>query len=177
MNTVADTGLAKTVAMEKEVFNCQPPTGGPATIRDVETFIELVEHASSTGVTTVTRGVQVATCDKSLATGTVRCSNRILPLGSPNPTPLKGCQLANPQPLGTVQMNTVTLSPFVKTVKVEKEVFNCSGAIGDVYVFTELVEQRTSTSYKPFVTVFDGIVCFKVPSTGAVRSCAQFPTH
>jgi hypothetical protein len=37
MNTVVGGGVAKTVAMEKELFDCQDPAAGTTFSRDVET--------------------------------------------------------------------------------------------------------------------------------------------
>jgi hypothetical protein len=177
-NTVASGTLVKTVAMEKEVFNCTPTAGGAPTIRDQETFIDLIERTSTTGIGPVgSPQVESATCDKSLSNGLVRCSSVPVSLGTVS-APIAGCT-QGPQPPGP-QMNTVTIGKFVKTVKVEKELFTCGSSIADVYVFTEVIEQQTSTpagpTYSPLATRFVGVVCYKSASAGTITSCAQFNT-
>ena len=184
MNTVQVNDLAKTVAMEKELFSCQDQAAGSSFSRDVETFVELIEQASATNVRTVARRVQIATCDKNFApTGAVKCRATDIPLGPPIPNPLEGCQPPAPgsvvqTPPDPVEMNSVAILDFIKTIKVEKEVLNCHGAIGDVYLFTEVIERKTAATqgYAPFATRFEGIICRKDPQRGVITGCNRFTT-
>src|SRR5262249_44683784 len=79
------------------------------------------------------------------------------------------------QPSHPVQMSTVTLANgLVKTVKVEEEVFDCSGRIGDVYVFTDVGELAGRNGFSSVGTTFDGVICLKDESTAKVVSCKLF---
>jgi hypothetical protein len=72
-------------------------------------------------------------------------------------------------------MQTVSLpGGLVKTVKVEKEVLDCGGAIGDVYVFTELIERASANSFTRPAALFAGVVCLKNAATAQVTSCKVF---
>lgn len=184
MNTVQVDDLAKTIAMEKELFSCQDPAAGATFSRDVETFVEVIEQATATNVTRVARRVLIVTCDKNFApTGVVDCRTANIPLGPKVPSALQGCQTPPPgsvvrTPADPVEMNSVALLDFIKTIKVEKEVLNCPGFIGDVYLFTEVLEKRTTgaSGYVPFSTRFDGILCRKDPQQGVITSCTRFET-
>ena len=79
------------------------------------------------------------------------------------------------QPTHPIEMGTVTLRDgFVKTVRVDKEVFDCSGRIGDVYLFTEVIEATASSGFRPVRTQFEGVVCFKNETTAQVVECKLF---
>ncbi len=180
MNTVAAGGLFKTVAMEKEIFNCIDTTGALAQIRDVETFLEVVEN----GPNLVEIRPEIATCIKSFVNFQIHCRTAPLVLGK-TATPLLGCNPSSESaPFAPVIMNTV-LSGIVKTIKVEKEIFQCvntagtAPSIGDVYVFTEIDEARTTlpsgvVTYRPTAHKFMGVVCYKQESTATVTACNQF---
>jgi hypothetical protein len=183
MNTVVVAGVAKTVAMEKELFDCQDPATGEAFSRDVETFVELVEQDVGTDLRTRARRVMVATCDKNFTpTGSVSCRASNISLGAPVPNPLLGCRPLPPTgavktPADPVEMNSVALGEFIKTIKLEKEVLGCDNAIGDVYLFTEVIEKRTTApSYTSFANRFEGIMCLKNPALGVIQSCTRFTT-
>ena len=185
MNTVVVNGHAKTVAMEKELFDCQAQDGTVQFVRDVETFVEIIERATSTNVTTVARRVIIATCDKNwLPNGSVSCRTANITLGGLVGDALKGCRPLPPggvvrNPEDPVEMNTVVMGDFIKTIKVEKEVFACAnGRIGDLYLFTELIERRSSAAPipAPFAERFDGIMCFKDPAQGVIERCTRVRT-
>jgi len=173
--------------MEKEVFDCFNRQGTLTQVKDVETFIEVVERAQQTRkskleVPTVAKSAAAATCVKDLASGRVSCRFDRLPLGT-SQAPLAGCSLKSgtypfgpvAQPTHPVQMETVSLpGGAVRTVKVEKEVFDCSGSIGDVYVFTELLERAGAKSFAPPVASFHGVVCLKNAATARVTGCRVF---
>ena len=185
MNTVVVAGHAKTVAMEKELFDCRSAETGDRFARDVETFVEIVERASSTTVTTVARRVIVATCDKNFDDGSVSCRTASVALGGLVGNALSGCEPPLPggvirNPADPVEMNTVVMGDFIKTIKLEKEVLECGeDRVGDVYLFTELIERRSSAAPipVPFSNRFDGIMCFKDTSQGAIVSCNRVRTQ
>jgi hypothetical protein len=183
MNTVVVAGVAKTVAMEKELFDCQDPATGSTFSRDVETFVELIERDVGTNINTVARRVLVAICDKSFSTGKVACRSSSPPLGAPVGNPLLNCRPLPATgvvrtPADPVEMNSVAMGEFIKTIKLEKEVLACQNRIGDVYVFTEVIERRTTaaSAYVPFATRFEGIMCLKNPQLGVIESCTRFTT-
>jgi hypothetical protein len=191
LNVVAVRKLAKTIVMEKEVFDCFNAQGALTQVKDVETFIEVVERARQTakskpGMAIVAKSAAAATCVKNLTSGRVSCRFDRLPLGT-SQTPLAGCSLKSgtypfepvAQPKHPVQMETVSLpGGIVRTVKVEKEVFDCGGAIGDVYVFTELLERAVANSFRPPVASFHGVVCLKNAATARITGCRVFaPTN
>jgi hypothetical protein len=185
LNVVAVKNLAKTIAVEKEVFSCFDAQSRLAQIKTVDTTIEFTERGG-TGtkptLVTVSKAIESDTCVKDTTTGRVSCKAEAIPLGATE-TPLTKCQLtkgtypfdAVQQPAHPIEMETVTLDDgFVKTVQVEKEVFDCEGRIGDVYVFTELVEATQANGFAHVRTQFDGVACFKNETTAQVVSCKLF---
>src|SRR3954470_9949290 len=90
LNTVAAGGQAKSVVMEKEIYECSKSNGGQQ-VRDVQTFIEIFESADEGGVATVATRVIAAMCVKDLDVGTVRCSHQSVPVGGTLTKPLADC--------------------------------------------------------------------------------------
>jgi hypothetical protein len=179
LNTVAADGLFKTVAMEKEIFTCRNAAGNPVVIRDLETFIEVIQRAN--GEIVVLR-VELATCNKDFRNDRVSCAIVPLPLAAPEQTPLEGCDIETQQvPADPVQMNTAITGPVVKTIKVEKEWFRCGDRVRDIYVFTEIMERRQQVAgggetYVPFLRRAFGVVCVKNVRAGRIQSCRRFGT-
>jgi hypothetical protein len=185
LNVVAVKNLAKTIAVETEVFSCFDAQSNLAQIKDVDTTIELIERGSTGAkptLTTVSKSIMAETCSKNLQTGRVSCKAETLPLGVTE-TPLTKCQVTKGtypfdtvvQPTHPLEMNTVTLDDgLVKTVRVDKEVFDCSGRIGDVYLFTEVVEATNPSGFSLDRTQFEGVVCFKNETTAKVSECKLF---
>jgi hypothetical protein len=195
LNLVSLHNVAKTIVMEKEVFNCYDSQSTLATVRDVQTFIEMIErgvpgksygkhgeHDSSPGVRPLGKMVQADTCIKDLKGGGVSCQTVNLQLGVTT-KPLDRCRVTKgtypfavvPQPTHPVEMSTVTLGGgLVKTVAVEKEVFDCAGQIGDLYLFTEVIEQSKGYDVRPVSTQFEGVMCLKNESTAQLVSCKLF---
>jgi hypothetical protein len=186
MNTVLQDGLFKTVVMEKEVFECTLDGQNFTQVRDVETFIEIVEQGGPKNVRVVEKRVEAATCIKDFAAGTVDCRARTIDLGT-SVAPLADCRVAQEAtpPRDPVEMNTVAPpNGAIKTIKVEKEILDCSTgtgpAIGDLYLFTEIIEARTETAtgaptLRPTRKRFEGILCFKSAERAALIQCVQFP--
>jgi hypothetical protein len=185
LNTVAVGSLFKTIAMEKELFNCGT-AGAPTTQqRDVETFIELVEDLKGQLVQPPT--VMLTNCVSAPAAGTVTCVNKNPPLNPANPTPLKGCQPNTfKTPDDPVAMNTAVSNGIAKTIKVDKSWYTCDTPQGvviqDVYVFNEILEHRGTVagSNTPTMTPFAhrtfGVVCSKVEARAVITGCAPFRT-
>jgi hypothetical protein len=188
---VAVHDLAKAIAMGKKEFNCYDAQSTLAQVTDVETFIELTE----TGVThkhkhpgfrALGKAVAVATCVKDLKSGAVHCKSARVPLGVTR-TPLSKCTLTRgtypfptiEQPTHPVEMATAVLANgLVKTVKVEEEVFDCGGRIGDLYLFTDMGEIAHGSGFDTVGTTFEGVVCLEDESTAALVSCKLFtPGH
>jgi hypothetical protein len=207
LNVVTVRSMAKSIAMEKEVFNCFDAQSRLAQVKDVETFIEIVDSASgnsgakakqdkkndkskgtsngkdtSPSVRTVSQRIDIVTCVKDLTSGQVSCKSVAMALGTTT-TPLRGCSATHgtypfeaiQQPTHPVEMETVVLAGgLVKTVKVEKEVFECAGRIADLYLFTNVHEVVTSSGAQQLGTRFDGVVCFKDEARGTIASCQLF---
>jgi hypothetical protein len=190
LNLVGSRDLAKTIAMQKEIFGCFVPAGGvlrQVGAIDVETFIELVQRSGRRGIRTVARRVSVAACTKR--TGGINeppiriaCVSRPVKLGT-LPTPFPGCAFTR-LPRDPVVMDTLRLRSrdrtFVKTVKLEKKILDCDNEILDVFVFTKVVERQRDGDFVPVSTTFNAIACAKERTTrGAVPRvrCARIPTN
>jgi hypothetical protein len=196
LNLVALRGSAKTIAMEKEVFDCFNAQSTLEQIKDVETFIELVAGAGhdrkkdSSGrhesngqpsPSAAALSVSTVTCSKSLIDGRVACSTGAVPIGVTQ-APLAGCSMtrgtypfaAVEQPTHPVEMSSVVVGEAVKTVKVEKEVFDCAGRVADLYLFTNRVETASHGSFGPAKTTFTGVVCFKNEGKAQITDCKVF---
>jgi hypothetical protein len=174
MNTVPLFGfMAKTVAMEKEVITC----ANSSFIVDTETFVEVVERGSKV----IDKRVEVTQCFKELRpsannVGTIKCRPpRDIPIGPPIDRPLRGCT-ALPSPSDPVEMNTVALKNLVKTIKLDKENFQCGIDVMDVYLFTEVIEKASFFDVKPIEKRYEGIVCRKLVSDFFIDRCNSFPT-
>jgi hypothetical protein len=185
LNTVAFATFFKTIAMEKELFNCGV-NGQVSQQRDVETFIELVENLK--GGLVGGPSFWLTTCISNPPTGVVSCKNTKPPLQPVNSTPLKGCQPASfAYPDDPVEMTSAVNSGVVKTIKVDKSWYTCDTSAGvvirDIYVFTETLEARTTISgtntatVAPFLQKSFGIVCTKVESRATITGCAPFRTQ
>jgi hypothetical protein len=199
LNAVAVKRLAKAIAMKKEVFNCFDAQSKLSQVRDQETFVELVERSGGKSdarngkerrahggkpprLTTVAARVESVTCVKDLVSGRVGCKSEDVPLGTTD-TPLAKCTTTSgtypfdpiTQPSHPVEMSTVVFGKgIVKTIKVENEVFSCSGQIGDLYLFTEIIEQAKADTITPFARQFAGVMCFKDEARARVVACKLF---
>jgi hypothetical protein len=185
LNVVAVRNLAKTIAVEKEVFSCFDAQSRLARIKNVDTTIEFAERGGAgkkPTLVTVGKAIEAETCTKDITTGSIACKAEAIPLGVTE-TPLKNCQLtkgtypfdALQQPTHPIEMATVRLNDgLVKTVQVEKEIFDCAGRIGDVYLFTELVEATQANGFTHVRTQFEGVVCFKSETTAQLVACKLF---
>jgi hypothetical protein len=175
LNVVASGRVAKTIAMQKEIFACLPQVdaaGRQIGAIDVETFVEFVQRAERRGIATIARRVRVAACRKRIvgveqAPIEIACETRRVPLGE-LPTPFPGCAFTG-LPRDPVVMDSARLrfrgSRFVKTVKLEKEIFDCTSHILDVFLFTEVVERRNKRGFVTVATTFDAIACAKERTT------------
>lgn len=185
LNVVAVGRQVKAVAMQKEVFNCFDGQTTVAQIKDVETFIELIGRRTSRKnlIAATARRVEAITCTKNLRSGRVGCGVEPVQVGVAT-APVAGCSPVHgsypfdpvEQPSHPVEMASVVLGRnLVHTVKVEKEVFDCGGRIGDVYLFTEITE--ASKGSRPLRTVarrFSGVVCLKDAVRAKVVGCRAF---
>jgi hypothetical protein len=185
LNAVPRKDLVKVVVMEKETFNCYDARSTLAQIKDVETFVEVVEQSDggkNAGMTTVRMAVEAATCIKDLKTGKVSCKSESIPLAVTD-TPLLRCTPTRStypfaviqQPSHPVEMETVVSDDkLVTTIKVEKEIYDCSGQLGDLYVFTERVELADGKTFKTVQRRFSGVICFKDETAAKITSCKLF---
>jgi hypothetical protein len=63
---------------------------------------------------------------------------------------------------------------LVATMKVEKEIYDCSGQLGDLYLFTERVEKADGDTFTTVQRRFNGVICFKNETAAKVTSCKLF---
>ena len=191
LNLVATRGLTKAIVMEKEVFDCYDAQSTLKQIKDVETFVELVDRGphkkgsaahGKRAVRAPAVSVVAVTCTKGLASGRVSCKTEAVALGV-TATPLRGCRPTRgtypfapvEQPSHPVEMSTVAAGGgVVKTVKVEKEVFDCGGRIGDLYLLTQRVATAGGESFGRARTRFSGFICLKNEATARVAQCKLF---
>ncbi|MBI3659704.1 hypothetical protein HY230_04455, partial [Candidatus Acetothermia bacterium] len=191
MNSVVVNNLVKTVKMEKEVFECgpdvNPADGNPDsvdTIRDVELFTEILEFVGfdDQGNFAVNRFVspnpkktfEVVICDKlfnSAAVPGISIACNQFPIPTAQTFELVNCHPAEQVIiLDPVEMNTVVTRRFIKTIKAEKEIFECGlpgtnkRVIVDVNLFTEIFEFLNGQLFKKF---FEATICVKDPSSGS----------
>jgi hypothetical protein len=183
LNLVAVNGFVKAIAMQKEVFNCFDSRGSVESIKDVETFVELVGRLENGKPKSVARRVEAVTCAKDFRSGGVECGTRAVQLGHSS-APLTGCSPVSgtypfepvAQPAHPVEMSTVVVEKRrAHTVKVEKEVLDCGGRIGDLYLFTEIhQEAEKGKTVRPVSTVFAGVICLKDAVRASVVGCRLF---
>ena len=185
LNVVPRKDLVKAVTMEKETFNCYDAKSTLAQIKDLETFVEVVEQSQggrSPGMTTVRVAVDAVTCVKDLKNGRVSCKSESIPLAVTD-KPLTRCTPTRSnypfaliqQPSHPVEMETVVSDDkLVTTIKVEKEIYDCSGQLGDLYLFTERVEFADANTFRPVQRRFSGVICFKDETAAKLTACKVF---
>jgi hypothetical protein len=197
LNTVAVGRFVKSIAMEKEEVRCvQSPSGNTVQIYDVEIFVEIIERAQRGKVQPIEKRVELAVCAKDVrpqrTPPRISCNARDVPL-QPIPDAFVGCGWTVKQPRDPVEMNTVVVQnstipiplplpvgePLIKTVKVEKELFDCDGPVVEIFLFTEIVESGAKASFHAVSKTFEAILCRKEQATieraPAVR-CMVLPT-
>ncbi len=184
LNTVVVGRVSKTVAMEKEIFRCFNKTDPHASVIrtiDVETFVDIIERASHGDVKAVDKHIEVASCTKdrellSHSPERVPCDTKNVTLRDV-PSPFGGCARTS-LPQDPVEMNTVSLlgGELVKTIKVEKEIWDCDSTILDLYLFTEIVEGRSTSGFRPVSKAFEAIICQKERITSGVPPAVRCGT-
>jgi hypothetical protein len=163
LNVVAAGDTATTTGMEKDILEC---AGKATQTRDLETFIEVVQRLTPTGLTDLAVRVHTALCIKDFTVGVVQCSRKNVPVGGQLTNPLNGCKNAGVQPADPVQMVGKGVGTGYKTTKLEKQVVECpDGTLNDLYVFTDVLTTNPPTA-SPSTTTFRAIVCSWTPSTG-----------
>ena len=165
LNTVAAGDTARTIAMEKDILVCKKGND-QAQIRDLETFIEVVQKAGANGLTTQSVNVHTALCTQDMQGGGVACARQNLGVSGSVSKPLAGCYPYDQQPGDPVQMNSKGVGAWFKTTKVEKTVYVCpNGSFAHLYVFTDIVSPNPPTTAAS-TTKFYGVVCYLDPTTG-----------
>ena len=165
LNTVAAGDTARTIAMEKDILICKKGND-QAQIRDVETFIEVVQKAGANGLTTQSVNVHTALCTQDMQGGGVACARQNIGLSGGSSKPLAGCDPYEQQPGDPVQMNSKGVGAWFKTTKVEKTVYVCpNGSFAHLYVFTDVVSANPPTTASS-TTKFYGVVCYLDPTSG-----------
>jgi len=149
--------------MEKDILQC---AGAATQTRDLETFIEVIQRATPSGLADVTVRIHTALCIKDFSVGRVQCSRKNVPLGGELANPLSGCKNSDQQPSDPVQMVGKGVGTWFKTTKLEKQVLECpNGAVSDLYVFTDVLSANPPTAAAS-TTTFRAIVCTWAPPVG-----------
>lgn len=177
--------LIKHVIMEKEIYNCVRDPGTPDErpfVRDIETFIEIIQRVQAGRAVPVEKRVEQVICDKGAPPGGffgITCSTRDVPLEQAPPA--FDCPPARPEMTDPTEMNTVITSrqDIIKTLKVDKEVLQCSESPTEahVYLFTEIVEQRAggpADTIRITEKKFQAITCEASLNGGEIQSCSHF---
>lgn len=184
VNAAAAKDLVKTVVMKKAVFECFDANSALTELRDLETFVHLVERADrgkTQSIAAIGLRVETVTCVKDLASGRVTCSVTGVPLGSTD-APIQGCSPTSgtypfdrlEQPSHPVEMTTRSVSGLLSTTKVENEVFDCAGEIGDLYLLTGIAQEAASTTFAPRGRRFAGVMCLTDEATATLTKCMLF---
>jgi hypothetical protein len=195
LNSVVSGRFVKSVAMEKELVRCvNLQSRVVVRVYDAELFIEIIERAWKGTIAPIEKRVELAVCAKDVrpqrTAPRVTCSARDVPL-QPFPDPFVGCGWVTNQPSDPVEMNTVALQgrrlhfsfhageALIKTIKVEKELFDCDGPVVDLFLFTEIVEAESKGTIRPISKTFEAILCRKeraTPEAAPRVRCMQVPT-
>jgi hypothetical protein len=190
LNSVSPGGIGKTIVNDLETFDCYNAQSTLAALKQVHTFIELVDrgrggrHPASLAVA---RTVEEHVCTDNLVGGGVSCKTVNVPLGTTT-TPIKGCAVVSgtypfasiAQPAEPLELGTVRLAGgIVETVAVTKQVFDCQGDIGDLYLFAETSERvKGQGTPSSLGTKYEGVICKKDAATAAILACQLFtPTN
>jgi hypothetical protein len=92
--------------------------------------------------------------------------------------PLSQCRISSPQPIDAVEMNTVVIGSKVKTIHVEKHLFDCPTNVAglflkaDVSIIIEKFEDLSGTVPPKFT--FESVTCVTNPNL-VLPICQQFP--
>jgi hypothetical protein len=185
LNAVPVATIRKAVISNTELFDCFDAHSTLASLKQVQTFIELVDVQSAgshSALSAVARTVETHTCSEDLVGGGIVCQTTSVPLGVTK-TPLAGCSVRSgtypfapvAQPSDPVAMATVPLTAgVVETVSVTIQVFDCRGSIGDLYLIAETGENVGAGHSPPLAlgTRYEQIICMKDAGTATVQSCA-----
>jgi hypothetical protein len=167
----ADPDIVKTVAMEKEIYEC-----GNGAVIDSETFVEILEQHREVGfggmlTRPVISDIEAVTCTKDFVKGSVDCAAREVPLRDTF-DPLRGCTPAAEQPRDPVEMNTIAVGlNSILTTKVEKEVLACGDRVGELFIYSEIHERPRGdpAGFGPVSKRFEVVACFKSRVTSSAE--------
>jgi hypothetical protein len=174
--------LFKHVIMQKTVFNCVADSGTPnerSFIRDVETFIEIIQRVQAGRTVPVEKRVEEVICDKGAPPSSFEVSCTVRDITLEQVAPDFTCP-SGPGPTDPTEMNTAITSrqDVVKTLKVDKEIFECGPFLSvHVYLFTEIVEQRAGGAADSIPVTekkFQAIACLMNNRTGEMGPCEHF---
>jgi hypothetical protein len=92
------------------------------------------------------------------------------------PANIGACRVSLTPPTDATDMNTVIIGSKVKTIHVEKEVFDCQSPtayIVDVSIYTEILENLATYPNVASNKTFEAITCVKEANTGNVVGCQK----
>lgn len=105
-----------------------------------------------------------------------------LQAGAQQIPPLVGCRVSLTPPTDATDMNTIVTGTKVKTIHVEKQVFDCQAQImpipaytyiADVTIYTEIFEDLANFPSVIPKKTFESITCVKDAKTGNVLGCQK----
>ena len=172
MNTVRAKDIAKTIHVEKEIFECLLIQGDLPVIVDLTTIAEIYENMTSKSI--IRKQAEVVTCIKDPKQADVIGCSMTIPSTNAVPVGSKCVAIndfANPQ-----EMNTVNKGKIVKTIEAQKEVFYCwVGNVEkkvDVVIFKEIWEDVSKLPNDPVISEsFEKFRCVVKIDTASVESC------
>jgi hypothetical protein len=173
MNSVIINNTAKTIHVEKEIFQCRSPNQ-TTIIKDVSIYSEIIEKDISNrdAIMHPIMTIEAITCTKEMNTGNfLDCRSQ--PVGLVSCLNTSACIPTNVT--FPIEMETVTSlkGGIVKTIESQKEVFACNEpfrTIKDVTVFTEIFEKIGSATAQPF-KISMSITCLKDEASAKVTAC------
>jgi|GEM_PF-2449420 len=173
MNTVRNSGIAKTIHAEKQIFSCFLEQGDIPVIVDITIVAEIYEDMNTQSI--IKKDALALTCIKIATSASVlECESS--PVTS-DVAPVKNCSeesIEHPQ-----EMNTVNKGSTVKTIESQKEVFLCNldnkGVFDkkvDLVLFTEIWENLNKLPDDPIVKkTFLSFRCVVNLDEAEVESC------
>jgi hypothetical protein len=161
MNSVlVGKDLVKTIKVDKQIWACEDDGDGQFDDRivDVQIYVEIVEqvlqkppHGGGPQFPVLAKRFEVVTCEKVLPDNLADTKCQVQDPAPDDSLPdLTACNTGQEDgtrsPSHPLELNTVVVGEVVKTIKAQKEMFDCAGAgtdtlrVIDLETFTEIFE-------------------------------------
>lgn len=184
MNTVTVGNLVKTIKVEKVILRCGTGTAAPTSIVDLQLFTEVIERLHGARFEIVDKRFEVITCEKPIGGVTVPRCERSTPQILSQPPTVPFCTVSEAQPEDPIAMNTIVHGDFVKTIKVQKELFTCQPPpvpgpppslplAVDLNTFTEIIQRKQGNTFIVVDKRVEATICL-IADDGTVTGCGAF---